>query len=51
VLDIVLIMSMGLMGAAVATALAWGVRLLGGYLIMWRNRAAAAHDAETGDPV
>ncbi len=38
VLDILLIRSMGLLGAAVATAIAWGVRLLGGYAIMFAHR-------------
>ena len=33
-LDIVLILRMGLLGAAVATAVAWGLRLLGGLIIM-----------------
>ena len=51
VLDIVLILSMGLLGAAIATAAAWGVRLLGGYIIVWRNRSAPAPLAETVEPV
>jgi O-antigen/teichoic acid export membrane protein len=38
VLDIVLISVMGLLGAAVATAIAWAVRLTGGYLIILRHR-------------
>ncbi|MBN2564798.1 MAG: oligosaccharide flippase family protein, partial [Candidatus Eisenbacteria bacterium] len=39
VLDIVLIRSMGLAGAAVATAIAWGIRLAGGYALMALNRS------------
>jgi O-antigen/teichoic acid export membrane protein len=42
VLDILLIRSMGLLGAAVATAIAWAVRLAGGYGIM------AVHRRELG---
>ena len=38
-LDIVLIGYMGLLGAAVATAIAWGIRLAGGYVILARFRA------------
>lgn len=38
-LDIALIRSMGLMGAAVATAIAWALRLVGGYAIVAVNRA------------
>ncbi len=33
-LDIVLIIRMGLLGAAIATAVAWGLRLIGGIIIM-----------------
>jgi O-antigen/teichoic acid export membrane protein len=39
VLAIALIGAMGLAGAAVATAIAWTLRLAGGYIIMWRHRA------------
>jgi O-antigen/teichoic acid export membrane protein len=38
VLDIIMIRAMGLMGAAIATAIAWGLRLAGGYVIIARNR-------------
>jgi O-antigen/teichoic acid export membrane protein len=38
VLDIIMIRAMGLMGAAIATAVAWTLRLAGGYIIMARNR-------------
>ncbi|MBD3367948.1 MAG: oligosaccharide flippase family protein [Candidatus Eisenbacteria bacterium] len=38
VLDIMLIRTMGLWGAAIATAIAWGIRLAGGYAIMARHR-------------
>ena len=38
VLDIVLIRSMGLAGAAIATAIAWGIRLAGGYVLLAVNR-------------
>jgi O-antigen/teichoic acid export membrane protein len=39
VLDIVLILAMGLLGAAVATAIAWALRLTGGYAIVMRHRS------------
>jgi len=39
VLDIIMIKAMGLMGAAIATAVAWGLRLAGGYVILARNRS------------
>ncbi len=38
-LDIVLIRAMGLLGAAVATAIAWGIRVAGGYVVIARHRA------------
>ena len=38
-LDIALILRMGLAGAALATAASWGLRLGGGYVILWLNRA------------
>jgi O-antigen/teichoic acid export membrane protein len=38
VLDIVMIRTMGLLGAAVATALAWGIRLAGSYAVLFFNR-------------
>jgi len=38
VLNLVLIRSHGLLGAAVATAIAWGLRLAGGYIVMAANR-------------
>lgn len=37
-LNVVLIRSHGLLGAAVATAIAWGLRLAGGYVVMALNR-------------
>ena len=37
-LDIVLILRMGLMGAAIATAIAWALRLAGGYVVVSRHR-------------
>ncbi|MFH1502986.1 MAG: oligosaccharide flippase family protein [Candidatus Eisenbacteria bacterium] len=37
-LDVVLILRMGLLGAAIATAVAWALRLAGGYLVMLRHR-------------
>jgi len=39
VLDVIMIRAMGLMGAAIATAIAWGLRLVGGYIIIARNRS------------
>lgn len=48
-LDIALIMSMGLLGAALATALAWAVRLLGGYLVLARHRAHTGPRDEMGE--
>ncbi len=39
VLDIIMIRAMGLMGAAIATAIAWSLRLAGGYIILARNRS------------
>ena len=41
-LDIVLIREHGLLGAAVATAIAWAVRLTGGYLVVLMNRSHLA---------
>jgi O-antigen/teichoic acid export membrane protein len=41
-LDIVLIRELGLLGAAVATAIAWAVRLAGGYLVVLMNRSHLA---------
>jgi len=38
VLDVILIRTFGLLGAAVATVIAWGVRLLGGYAVIMSNR-------------
>jgi O-antigen/teichoic acid export membrane protein len=38
-LDIALIRAMGLLGAAVATAIAWGIRVAGGYVVIARHRA------------
>ncbi len=38
-LDIVMIRAMGLMGVAIATAIAWGLRLAGGYVIVARHRS------------
>ena len=46
VLDIIMIKAMGLMGAAIATAVAWGLRLAGGYVILARNRSLLAAPAE-----
>ena len=46
VLDIIMIRAMGLMGAAIATAIAWGLRLAGGYVIIARNRPLLAARAE-----
>jgi len=37
-LDVVLILRMGLMGAAIATAIAWALRLAGGYVVVSRHR-------------
>jgi O-antigen/teichoic acid export membrane protein len=39
ILDIVLIRSHGLLGVAVATAIAWGLRLAGGYAVLAMNRS------------
>lgn len=39
ILDLVLIRSYGLLGVAVATAIAWGLRLAGGYAVVLRNRS------------
>ncbi len=39
VLDLVLIRSHGLLGVAVATAIAWGLRLAGGYVVIALNRS------------
>jgi O-antigen/teichoic acid export membrane protein len=39
VLDIVMIRAMGLLGAAFATALAWGLRLGGSYAVLFLNRS------------
>lgn len=50
-LDVVLIVSMGLLGAAVATAIAWAVRLIGGYLIMWWNRSSRTQQPAAADPM
>lgn len=38
-LDVVMIRAMGIMGAAIASAIAWTLRLAGGYAIIARNRA------------
>ncbi len=46
VLDIIMIKAMGLMGAAIATAVAWGLRLAGGYVILARNRSLLAAPTE-----
>jgi len=40
VIEVVLIRSMGLMGAAVGTAMAWGVRYVGAVAIVRRHRAS-----------
>ena len=51
VLDIIMIRAMGLMGAAIATAVAWTLRLAGGYIIMARNRPLLeAQPEETLEP-
>jgi O-antigen/teichoic acid export membrane protein len=42
VLCVVMIRAMGLMGAAIATAIAWCLRLAGGYVIIARHRALLA---------
>jgi O-antigen/teichoic acid export membrane protein len=47
VLDIVLILRMGLMGAAVATAIAWGMRLAGGMLVLARHRSHLGEISES----
>ncbi len=39
VLDIIMIRAMGLMGAAIASAIAWSLRLAGGYIILARHRS------------
>jgi O-antigen/teichoic acid export membrane protein len=39
ILDLVLIRSHGLLGVAVATAIAWGLRLAGGYAVVSMNRS------------
>ena len=41
-----MIKAMGLMGAAIATAVAWGLRLAGGYAILARNRSHLSAPAE-----
>lgn len=41
-LDIILIREHGLLGAAIATAIAWAVRVGGGYLVMLVNRSHLA---------
>jgi O-antigen/teichoic acid export membrane protein len=46
VLDVIMIKAMGLMGAAIATAVAWGLRLAGGYVILARNRSLLAAPTE-----
>ncbi len=46
ILDIIRITAMGLMGAAIATAVAWGLRLAGGYVILARNRPLLAAPTE-----
>ena len=47
VLDIAFIRAMGLTGAALATAIAWTLRLLGGYVIIALNRShLGPHPAE-----
>ncbi len=48
VLTIVLVMRSGLMGAAVATAIAWGMRLAGGLLILARYRSHLGERPESG---
>ncbi len=52
VLDIVLIALWGLLGAAVATAVAWALRLTGGYVILARHRKdlAAPPPGPAGEP-
>jgi O-antigen/teichoic acid export membrane protein len=47
-LDLILIRSHGLLGVAVATAIAWGLRLAGGYVVVARNRS---HLESPGEPV
>ena len=41
-LDVIMIRAMGLLGAAIATAIAWGLRLAGGYVIIARHRSHLA---------
>ncbi len=48
-LDIVLIASMGLLGAALATAVSWAIRLLGGYMVLARHAAHAGPRDEIGE--
>jgi len=48
-LDIVLILRMGLLGAAIATAVAWGLRLIGGIIIM-RVYASRTRGSGTDTP-
>lgn len=48
-LDIVLIASMGLLGAALATAISWAIRLLGGYMVLARHAAHAGPRDEIGE--
>jgi O-antigen/teichoic acid export membrane protein len=48
VLDIVLIGALGLLGAAVATAAAWFIRLAGGYAIIWAHRGHLGAPAGEG---
>lgn len=47
VLDVIMIRAMGLIGAAIATAIAWGLRLAGGYIIIARHRSHL--EAPTGE--
>jgi O-antigen/teichoic acid export membrane protein len=49
-LDIVLIGAMGLAGAAIATAIAWGLRLAGGYVLMAVNRRHLGPRPDAGRP-
>ena len=45
-LDIVMIQRIGLLGAAIATAIAWLLRLTGGYVVIWLNREHLARAPE-----
>ncbi|MCD4690916.1 oligosaccharide flippase family protein [bacterium] len=46
-LDIVFVIRMGLLGAAIATAIAWGLRLLGGLIIMQLHRGSTLDEPLT----